>query len=850
MRKYEISGMSCAACSARVERAVSSVEGVTSCSVNLLMNTMVVEGGSDGEIKAAVKGAGYGIKEVEKSHTGKTSDEENEAKKEKKRILSRLISSASLLVFLMYISMGHVMWGWWLPSFIKNSASLIAVAELILSGAVLVINNRFFISGWRGVVKRSPNMDTLVALGSGASYLWSIYLTVRILIGGAESAHLLHGLYFESAAMILVLITIGKMLEAHAKGKTADAITALLRLTPKTATVIRDGKETVVPSSEVAVGDVFIVRPGENVPVDGIVLEGESAVDEAALTGESIPVEKLHGSRVYAATTNTSGYLKCEARKVGEDTVMSEVVKMVSDAASSKAPIAKVADRVSSFFVPAVILIAVITTVIWIFVNNSLGYALERGISVLVISCPCALGLATPVAIMVASGIGARGGVLFKSATALEVSGRARTVVLDKTGTVTEGRPKVVSVHPMSVCAAELVSVAASIEGMSEHPLAAGVREYAEEIGAEILSVSHFEALAGSGVRGYIDGASILGASYKYAKCEIKMPDSAEALYGELSDKGVTPLFFVRDGELLGIIAVADTVRPDSADAVAMLKKMNLKTVMLTGDNERCAKAIASEVKVDEVIAEVMPRDKAEAVKRLSGDGAVIMVGDGINDAPALTAADVGMAIGRGTEVAIESCDVVLVSSRLTDVVSAVRLGRATLKTIHENLFFAFIYNVIGIPLAAGAFIALLGWELTPMFGALAMSLSSFSVVMNALRLNLKKIMIKYDKTNNYTVKEQEKMVNFFKKKKSEEASSEKMCAATIEITVGGIMCDHCKATVTKALTEIKGVKKVDFRDAEDYTSSNGKRVVIVTASGKVGEAEIKNAISKAGYSV
>ena len=657
--------------------------------------------------------------------------------------------------------------------------------------------------------------------------------------------------------MILVLISVGKMLEAHAKGKTTDAITSLLRLTPKTATVIRDGEEREIPSAEVTVGDVFIVRPGENVPVDGVVIEGQSAIDESALTGESIPVEKHEGADVFAATTNTSGYIKCEAKKVGEDTVMAEVVRMVSDAAASKAPIAKVADRVSSFFVPAVILIAIVTSAIWLLVGEGIGYALERGISVLVISCPCALGLATPVAIMVSSGIGARGGVLFKTATALEVSGRASTVVLDKTGTVTEGKPGVVGVYPVNTSEKELLSLAASVESASEHPLAAAVREYALNLNIPIHKISAFEALAGSGVKCEINGARIMGVSYRYAREACDIPESCEALYTELSDSGATPLFFIRNSELVGVIAVADTVREDSKSAIAMLSDMNIKTVMLTGDNERCARAIAQKVGIDEVIAEVMPREKAETVRRISEEGTVIMVGDGINDAPALTAADVGMAIGRGTDVAIESCDVVLVSSRLTDVVSAVRLGRATLKTIHENLFFAFIYNVIGIPLAAGAFIRLFGWELTPMFGALAMSLSSFSVVMNALRLNLKNIMIKYDKTNNYTVKGGEKMKKIiaFVSRLFEKVSSlfkKGGNASKKEITVvaSGIMCEHCESRVRAAVKEICKDAKVRFEKAEGYNSGNGMRNVIIEHNSKLEQKDFEHVIERAGYKI
>ena len=836
MTKYNVTGMSCAACSARVERAVRGVGGVTECSVNLLTGAMNVVGGDSREIMAAVRDAGYGISIRTEKNTAE--DEiETKLKLEERSVLYRLVFSLLLLIPLMYVSMGHVMWGAPLPRFLSENPIAIALAELVLSALVMIINQRFFVNGVRGIIKGAPNMDTLVALGSGASFVWSTAVLFKMSQGVIQgsilaASHYLHELYFESAAMILALITVGKLLESRAKGKTTNAIKGLARLTPRGATVILDGKEIEVPTSEVRVGDIFVVRPGDSVPVDGIVLEGESSVDESALTGESIPVEKTCGSSVFAATQNTSGYIKCEAKKVGEDTVISEIVKMVSDAAASKAPIAKVADRVAGIFVPAVLCIAFITTLVWFFVNNSLGYALARGISVLVISCPCALGLATPVAIMVGSGIGARAGVLFKNATALEVCGKAKCIALDKTGTLTKGEPEVTDVISFGN-EEELLSYAYSLEEKSEHPLGRAVSDYCAERGVPLLVTEHFKALSGSGVSATVDGEAVVGASYKYVKESGVLSDFAENEYRRLSDEGKTPLFFKRGERLLGIIAVADVLRDGAESAILELQKMKMRVVMLTGDNERTARAIAARAGINEVIAGVLPGEKANAVRDLAKAGSVIMVGDGINDAPALTEADVGIAMGRGTDIAIDSCDVVLTGSSLSSLVGAVRLGRATLKTIYENLFWAFIYNVLGIPLAAGVFIPLFGWELTPMFGAAAMSLSSFFVVTNALRLRLRKIFDKNphgkeicpekcDKTNNFTIKENEKMEKIIK--------------------VDGMMCPHCEAHVKEALLAIDGV--------ESASASHKDKEVRVTLKADVSDKALFDAIKAAGYKV
>ena len=821
MKEYNVTGMSCAACSARVEKAVRGIPGVSYCSVNLLTNSMSVEGADEDSVISAVEAAGYGASP--KGGNTRPKKQDGGARGEIKGLLLRMISSLVILLPLMYVSMGHVMWGFPLPARLSENAVAIALIQLALCAIIMVINQKFFINGAKGALHLAPNMDTLVALGSGVSFLWSLYLVFKMTFADAEGArHYLHGLYFESAAMILALITVGKLLEAYAKGKTTDAISELIRLTPATATVLRDGKELKIPTGEVRIDDIFIVRPGESVAVDGIVVEGESAVDESALTGESIPAEKSHGSRVYAATNNTFGYMKCRAVSVGEDTAISKVVKMVSDASASKAPIAKVADRVAGIFVPAVLAVSVITLVIWLIVNNGLGYALERAISVLVISCPCALGLATPVAIMVASGIGAKGGVLFKNATALEVTGRAKTVALDKTGTITVGEPSVVRVIPFFGSQDELIKISAAVESGSEHPLGRAVVEYAKEKNITVPEFTSFSAIFGKGVSAVIDGVTYYGGSYDFIKEKANLSEHAQKYYDEISGLGQTPIFFTRQSEPLGVIAVADTVRDDSADAIAALRDMGIKTVMLTGDNERCARAVAEVAGVDEVVAGVMPDEKEGVIKRLSESGRVIMVGDGINDAPALARADVGMAIGRGTDIAIESADVVLVRSSLFDVVSAIKLSRATLKTIHENLFWAFIYNVIGIPLAAGAFIPLLGWELNPMFGAFAMSLSSFSVVMNALRLNTKKIFKKYKKTKNYTVKEEIVMKKNMK--------------------IEGMMCPHCEARVREVIAGISGVTSVEV----SHVSGTAQ----LDCAESVTDEALRAAVEGAGYKV
>ena len=840
MKQFNVTGMSCAACSARVEKAVLGVDGVTSCSVNLLTNSMSVEGGGEGAIIAAVRDAGYGASLKGENALADDDELDRVARNEKKNMIMRLVASLVFLLPLMYLSMGHVMWGWPLPLSMDRYPLAVAVTELLLTTAVLVINQKFFINGFKGATKGAPNMDTLVALGAGASYLWSVYLIyvmVTLMTNGNYIEHhrYLHEMYFESAAMILTLITVGKLLETVAKGKTTSAIKGLMKLTPKIATVERDGKEVEILSKEVTRGDTFIVKPGESVPVDGIVVDGNSAVDESALTGESLPVEKTVGAKVYAGTINTSGYIRCEATSIGEDTAMAQIVKLVSDAAASKAPIAKVADRVAGIFAPVVLLIAFVTTIIWLFVNNSLGYALERGISVLVISCPCALGLATPVAIMAGSGVGARNGALFKSATALEVLGGCKTVVLDKTGTLTNGTPGVTDVIPIARSEEELLRLAYSVEKRSEHPLARAVVEYAEQRGAVAFDVSGFSALVGSGVECYSTdtGERLLGVSYKYAKEKVELPDSVADYYEALASAGKTPLVFIEGNTVAGIIAVADTLKDDAAAAVDELRALGVRPVMLTGDNAVTAGAIAEKLGGIEFIADVLPDGKEEVVRALKKDGRVAMVGDGINDAPALVRADVGIAIGNGTDIAIDSADVVLMRPTLLQLSGAIRLSRATLRIIHENLFWAFIYNTLGIPLAAGAFIALLGWELTPMFGAAAMSLSSFCVVTNALRLNLRRTFVKgnatdgknhkkYDKTNIYTIKEQEKMEKIIK--------------------VEGMMCPHCEAHVKSALEAISGV--------ESAVASHKEGTVTVTLSGPVDQQALVDAIVGAGYKV
>ena len=835
MTDYRVGGMSCAACSARVEKAVSSVDGVTSCSVNLLTASMSVEGGDPEAIISAVIAAGYTASLKQSGETIEV-EENNDIRKASKRILIRLVVSLFFLVPLMYITMGHMMWNAPLPSVITDTPLLIGIIEFLLSTVIIIINGSFFISGARAVLHKSPNMDTLVSLGSGIAYLWSCYLLIFAAVASLNNGALAAGeyisqLYFESSAMILTLVTVGKMLESRAKKKTTSAIESLVRLTPKLATVVRDGKEEIIPTSEVRVDDIFIVKPGESVPVDGIVVEGGAAVDESMLTGESIPSEKSVGSAVFAATTNTTGYLKCVATKVGAQTTMSEIIKMVSDAAATKAPISKVADRVAAIFVPAVLSIAFLTTVIWYFVNFSLGYALARGISVLVISCPCALGLATPVAIMVSAGIGARGGVLFKSAEAIELSARAKTVVLDKTGTVTSGKPRVDGITLFDSSYEELISLAYSLEKKSEHPLAKAVVEYAHEAGVQSFDIEDFSAIVGGGVRGVCDGAELFGMSYKLACKHSAIPYEAEEAYARISEEGKTPLFFFRDKRLLGIISISDTLKPDSPQVITELKELGMRVVMLTGDNERTARAVAKSAGVDEVIAEVMPNDKAAAIERFSRNGVVIMVGDGINDAPALARADVGVAIGNGTDIAIESADVVLMHSSLSRIIGMIKLGRAALRTIHQNLFWAFIYNVIGIPLAAGLFVPIFGWELEPMFGAAAMSLSSFCVVVNALRLNFKSI---FSKNNSDLNEDLTNKINTEGKK--EKTNMEKI------FTVKGMMCPHCEAHVKSALEALSGVSSA--------IASHKESKVVVKLSSDVADSKIIETITELGYTV
>ena len=813
MKKYNVSGMSCAACSARVEKAVRAVPGVSACSVNLLTNSMTVEGGEEGLVISAVVAAGYGATPFENSKNYARGRDN----KEEKALLQRLLYSVILLAILMYISMGHLMWGAPLPSVIAKSPLLIALCELTLSAAILIINRRFFINGYKGVIHLAPNMDTLVALGSGISFLWSVYLVFKIAFSTDGGEHYLHSLYFESAAMILALITVGKFLEGRAKGKTTDAIRELMSLTPPTVTVLRGEDEVVIPCEEAEVGDIFIVKPGERVALDGVIIFGESAIDEAALTGESMPVEKAVGDAVFAATVNTSGYLKCRATSVGEDTTMARVVKLVSDAAASKAPIAKTADRVAAIFVPSVLLIALVSFVCWMLAVGDVATALEKGISVLVISCPCALGLATPVAIMAASGIGARHGVLFKSAEALELTGRAGVVVLDKTGTVTEGKVQVTDVIAYACETSELLSLAYSLERQSEHPIGRAISEYCAERKVECRDVADFSAIVGSGAVATLGTDTLYGVSYRFAleKGLVGMAETAD--FERLASEGKTPVIIIKNDTPMGMIALADRLRPDSAAAVSRMRKMGLYTVMLTGDNERTARHVADKVGVDEVIAGVLPDGKAEAVKALRARGGVVMIGDGINDAVALAAADVGMAVGCGTDIAIEAADAVLMHSSLSDAVGAVRLGRATLKTVRENLFWAFVYNAVGIPLAAGAF-AFIGLELNPMFGAAAMSLSSFSVVMNALRLNLKKIFVKENITN-------EQKENF---------SMEKV------IKVEGMMCPHCEAHVQNALLKIDGVTAA--------VASHKAGEVRVTLDKEISDELLRATITAEGY--
>lgn len=827
MKQYNVTGMSCAACSARVEKAVSAVRGVESCSVSLLTNSMGVEGtASDSDIIKAVKKAGYGVSV--KGASSKADSDDSLENTESSAMIKRLVVSLIFLVILMYISMGHMMWGFPLPGFMAGNHIMMGITQLLLSAIIMVINQKFFISGFKGIINRAPNMDTLVALGAGASFAystWALFAMTDAQVRGDTSAVMsyMHEFYFESAGTILTLITVGKYLESRSKGKTTNAIKGLMNLAPKTAVVVRDGIEETVPISEVKKGDVFVVKPGESIPTDAIVVEGESAVNESALTGESVPVDKAVGSQVSAATINQSGYLKCEATRVGEDTTLSQIIKMVSDASATKAPIAKIADKVSGIFVPAVIAIAVLTFAVWMLVGRTIGFSLARAVSVLVISCPCALGLATPVAIMVGNGVGAKNGILFKTAVALESAGKTTTVVLDKTGTITAGNPKVTDIIPATEYdECELLSLAYSLEKKSEHPLAKAVTSKAEELSVVCNEVTEFEALAGNGLRGMCGESQLLGGSMRYISSQTKLSDEVMSTVRRLSEEAKTPLLFTENGKFAGIIAVADVIKQDSPNAIQQLKNMGIRTVMLTGDNERTAKVIGEQAGVDEVIAGVLPDGKEAAVRELKRSGKVAMVGDGINDAPALTAADTGIAIGAGTDIAIDSADVVLMKSSLNDIPAAIRLSRATLCNIKENLFWAFIYNIIGIPLAAGVYIKLFGWQLNPMFGAAAMSLSSFCVVTNALRLNFFK---PYNTSHDRKVRQ---------------AESGNSHSKTIKIE--GMMCGHCEAVVKKALEEIKNVQSADV------SHENGTAVVML--SGEVSDKVIKSAVKKAGYRV
>ncbi len=829
MKKFNVTGMSCAACSSRVEKAVSKVEGVQSCSVSLLTNSMGVEGSaSDESIIAAVEKAGYGasVAGAEKKQSAETDQLKD---KDTPVLMHRLIASVGFLAVLMYISMGHMMLGWPLPNFFTDNHIAMGLVQLLLCVIIMVINQKFFINGFKGLIHRSPNMDTLVALGSGASFVYSVYalfaMTDAQVKGNAELVmSYMHEFYFESAAMILTLITVGKMLEAHSKGKTTNALKALLNLAPKKATLLIDGKETEVTVDKVKKGGVFVVRPGESIPVDAEITDGSTAVDESALTGESIPVDKVVGDTVSAGTINKAGFIKCSATAVGEDTALSQIIKMVSDAAATKAPVAKIADKVSGVFVPTVIVIAIITIAVWLLCGQTVGYALARGISVLVISCPCALGLATPVAIMVGNGMGARKGILFKTAASLEEAGKTQIAVLDKTGTITKGEPKVTDVIPFGISENELLQYAYSIETKSEHPLAKAVIAKAQEIGLVPYEITGFKAESGNGLSGEYNGEKIIGGSKKYISSLINISNDISSRADSLSEEGKTPLFFMKGDKLLGIIAVADVIKEESPQAIKQLQNMGIKVVMLTGDNERTAKAVGKLAGVDEVIAGVMPDGKEKVVAELKKQGKVLMVGDGINDAPALTRADIGMAIGSGTDIAIDAADVVFMKSKLTDVPAAVRLSRKTLRNIHENLFWAFIYNVIGIPLAAGVWIPLLGWQLNPMFGAAAMSLSSFCVVTNALRLNF------FDITN---PKKDRKIK--YKSKKDDNAMTKTM-------KIDGMMCSHCEGRVKQSLEGLAQVSQAEV--------SHEKGTAVVTLTAEVSNDVLKKTVEDQGYNV
>ena len=838
MEQYNVTGMSCAACSARVEKAVSKVPGVTSCSVSLLTNSMGVEGtAAASEIIAAVEEAGYGASvkgaKTENREASRGAEEDMLKDKETPKLRRRLIASLCFLIPLMYFSMGHMMWGWPVPEFFADNHMAMGILQLLLTTIVMVINQKFFISGFRGLIHRAPNMDTLVALGSGASYGYSLYalfaMSDALTRGDMEGVmSFMHEFYFESAAMILTLITVGKMLEARSKGKTTDALKSLMKLAPKTATILRNGQEAEVSIDQVRKGDVFVVRPGENIPVDGTVLEGVSAVNESALTGESIPVDKNPGDPVSAATVNQSGFLKCEATRVGEDTTLSQIIQMVSDAAATKAPIAKIADRVSGVFVPAVIAIAAVTILVLLLTGQTIGFALARGISVLVISCPCALGLATPVAIMVGNGMGARHGIMFKTAVSLEETGKAEIVALDKTGTITSGEPRVTDIVPAEgISREELLTLAYALERKSEHPLARAILAEAEARGLEAgQDAEEFQALPGNGLSALWMGQRLTGGNLKFISGIAKIPEEIRTKAEALAEDGKTPLFFTRDGQLAGIIAVADVIKEDSPRAVKELQNIGIRVVMLTGDNERTARAIGRQAGVDEVIAGVLPEGKESVIRELKKKGKVAMVGDGINDAPALTRADMGIAIGAGTDIAIDAADVVLMKSRLSDVPAAIRMSRATLRNIHENLFWAFFYNVIGIPLAAGIWIPLFGWELNPMFGAAAMSLSSFCVVTNALRLNWFKM---YDASKDKKIKTKHYQ-------KQEETTMKKT------MKIEGMMCGHCEARVKKCLEALEGVSLAEV--------SHEAGTAVVTLDKDVADEVLKKAVEDQDYKV
>ena len=886
MKQYTVTGMSCAACSSRVEKAVSKVPGVTACSVSLLTNSMGVEGDVPPEtVIHAVEDAGYGasLKGQGTAAQAQSASEAEDALKDRETpvLKHRLIASLGFLAVLMYMSMGHMMWGWPLPHFMDGNHVAMGLLQLLLAGIIMVINQKFFISGFKGLLHRAPNMDTLVALGSGASFIYSTYALFAMTdaqLKGNDTAVMsyMHEFYFESAAMILALITVGKMLEARSKGKTTDALKGLMKLAPKTAVIIRDGVETKVPIEEVKKGNVFVVRPGENIPVDGVVLEGTSAVNEAALTGESIPVDKAQGDPVSAATVNQSGYLRCEATRVGEDTSLSQIIRMVSDAAATKAPIAKIADRVSGVFVPAVITIAVVTTIIWLLAGQTFGFALARGISVLVISCPCALGLATPVAIMVGNGMGAKNGILFKTAVSLEETGKMDIVALDKTGTITSGEPRVTDVIPSGgVTEKELVSLALSLEKKSEHPLAKAVLLYAKEQQIDAPEAADFQALPGNGLSGTLDGASLAGGSFSYISGHTTVSAQEQASFERLASEGKTPLCFMKNGRLAGMIAVADVIKEDSPQAVKELQNMGIRVVMLTGDNERTARAIGAQAGVDEVIAGVLPDGKESVIRSLKEQGKVAMVGDGINDAPALTRADIGIAIGAGTDIAIDAADVVLMKSRLSDVPAAIRLSCATLRNIHENLFWAFFYNVVGIPLAAGLWYPIFGWKLNPMFGAAAMSLSSFCVVTNALRLNLFKM---HDASKDHPMRKRAEKAANKGGEKAENAGAVRMGAEDTRsigqtanenetvskemqksenqknninmegitmiktMNIEGMMCGHCEARVKKALEALAGVESAEV--------SHEKGTAVVSMSADVADDTLKEAVEAQDYKV